>query len=522
MVAVPPVESSVQNRVAPTFESLVLFITIFVVGLCTIVYELLIGTISSYLLGDSVKQFSITIGLSMTAMGIGTLWSRALRQNLIRWFVSVEIVLGLLGGLSVPLLFVAYSSLSEPAYYVVMLSLIMAIGTLIGLEIPLLARIMEKHYSLRTNISNILALDYFGALAATLLFPFVLLPFFGLFKSSLIIGILNLLVGLFNFWCFRDLMDLRHAPKIKFAVYATMGLLIGLLIGSQSLMQAWESRVYEDRIIFSRQSQYQKIILTKNKRDLRLYLDGSLQFSSIDEYRYHEALVHVPLAAMPHPENVLILGGGDGLAARDLLKYPEIKNITLVDLDPEVTRLASTHYMMLELNNKSLLDPRVKVINADAFQFLEQTEEYFDVIISDLPDPKNASLARLYSREFFTLVRSRLSRQGIFVTQATSPFFAKNAFWCVNTTVESSGFKHVTPYHAYIPSFGDWGFVIASSVRHHPETWTFKAPTRFLDQKMLSTLFSFSKDLETEPVRVSTLNRPAVLEYYLKGWKYWN
>ncbi len=515
-------ESSTQKRITPTFESLVLFSTIFVVGLCTIVYELLIGSISSYLLGDSVKQFSITIGLSMTAMGIGTLLSRAFRENLIRWFIIIEIVLGLLGGLSVPLLFAAFSSLNQSAYYAVMLSLILAIGTLIGLEIPLLTRIMEKHYPLRTNISNVLSLDYFGALAASLLFPFFLLPFFGLFKSSLIIGIINLLVGLFNFWCFRDLMDLHQAPKIKLGVYTSIVLLIGLLIGSQSLIHAWESGVYEDRIILSKQSQYQKIVLTKNKKDFRLFLDGNLQFSSIDEYRYHEALVHIPLAAMANPEHVLILGGGDGLVARDLLKYSSIKKITLVDLDPEVTRLATTHRMMLELNEESMLDPRVNIVNADAYQFLEQAKEFFDVIIADLPDPKNTSLARLYSREFYSLVKSRLSRQGVFVTQATSPFFSKQAFWCIKTTVESSGFKHVTPYHVYVPSFGDWGFVIASNVQQHADTWAFNVPTRFLEKKMLPSLFSFSRDLETEPVRVSSLNRPAVLDYYLKGWKYWN
>lgn len=518
----PPVESSTQKRITPTFESLVLFLTIFVVGLCTIIYELLIGSISSYLLGDSVKQFSITIGLSMTAMGIGTLLSRAFHKNLIRWFVCIEILLGLLGGLSVPLLFVAFSSLSQAEYYVVMLSIIMAIGILIGLEIPLLTRIMEKHYPLRTNISNVLSLDYFGALAATLLFPFILLPFFGLFKSSLIVGIINLLVGLFNFWCFRDFMGVRYAPKIKLTVYATTILLIGMLIGSQGLMNAWESRVYEDRIVFSKQSQYQKIVLTKNKQDFRLYLDGNLQFSSIDEYRYHEALVHVPLAAMPYPEHVLVLGGGDGLVVRELLKYPEIKKITLVDLDPEVTQLASTNRMMLDLNSRSLLDPRVQVINKDAYQFLEQASEYFDVILADLPDPKNTSLARLYSREFFSLLSNRLSRQGVFVTQATSPFFAKQAFWCIKTTVESSGFKHVTSYHAYIPSFGDWGFVMASHVNHDPTHLDIRVPTRFLDQKILSSLFSFPRDLEVESVQVSKLNRPSVLKYYLEGWKYWN
>ena len=456
----------------------------------------------------------------MAAMGLGTLLSRSIHGNLFQWFIFVEILLGLVGGLSVPLLFAAYSFTTS--YYPVMITLIVIIGVLIGLEIPLLTRIMEKTHGLRENISNVLSLDYLGALGATILFPFILLPLFGIFKSSLLIGSLNVLIGLFNFWYFRDYIGIKNAPRSKISISAISILLIGMLFWSQNLINAWETSVYEDRIILSKQSPYQKIVLTKHKKDFRLYLDGHLQFSSIDEYRYHESLVHIPLSLMGNPENILVLGGGDGLAVREILKYPKVKNITVVDLDPEITQLGLTNNLFLQLNHSSLKDERVQIKNVDGFKFLDEASEYFDVIIADLPDPKTASLARLYSKEFYKLAMKKLSKQGILITQATSPFFAKKAFWSIHNTVKASGFKFVRPYHTYVPSFGDWGFVMASKIKLDYKKLSLQVPTRYLDKSNIKSLFVFSKDLMAKNIKPSSLNRPIVLSYYMEGWKHWN
>ena len=513
-------KAAAARPAAPTFEAFLLLFTVFIVGLCTIIYELLIGTTSSYLLGDSVKQFSLTIGLTMSAMGIGTLLSRAITRNLIQWFILNEIVLGLVGGLSVPILFQAYSW--TDIYYPIMVSLIMGIGILIGLEIPLLARIMEKHYTLRANISNVLSVDYFGALVATILFPFLLLPFLGIYKSALITGLINLLIGVFNLWWFRSYLGLEKFRWLRASIAGAAVVLCGLLFWSQNLIQAWENSVYEDRVVFSKQSAYQKIVVTKNKRDLRLYLDGHLQFSTIDEYRYHEALVHVPLGLAAIKEKVLVLGGGDGLAVREILKYPEVRSVTVVDLDPEVTRLALRHPMLVKANRGSLKDKRVRIIHMDAFKFLEEFSALFDVILADLPDPKTSGLSRLYSKEFFGLVNKRLAKQGVFVTQSTSPYFAKKAFWSIKETISAAGFAFVSPYHAYVPSFGDWGFVMGSKIRRRLDDLALRVPTRYLDRNNIRELFSFSKDLMIEGIKISSLNEPNVLSYYLEGWKYWN
>jgi spermidine synthase len=510
-----------QTPVEPdSLEITILLFSVFIVGLCTIIYELLIGSVSSYFLGDSVKQFSLTIGFTMTAMGLGTFLSRLIKNHLITWFILVEVILGLIGGLSVPFLFAAYSVAN--LYYPVMLALIMIIGVLIGLELPLLTRILEKHYKLRSNISNVLSADYFGAFAATLLFPFVLLPFLGIFKSSLITGLINILIGVANLWFFRHHYSKFQHKKLIYICLAISFTLCLVLIASQKLIHTWESSIYEDRIIFSKQTSYQKIVLTKNNNDLRLYLDGNLQFSAIDEYRYHESLVHIPFALLPHRKEILILGGGDGLAVKEILKYPGVDGITVVDLDPEITILAQNHPMLLKLNQQSLKNPKVKIINQDAYKFIEESENLYDCIISDLPDPKNNSLARLYSREFYKLVKKRLTPAGIFISQSTSCYFAAKAFQCIGATMKSAGFKSVIPYHAYVPAFGDWGFYLASRFSPDIDKMVIKVETKFLDPESKKALFHFPKDLKPENIKSSSLNNPVILEYYLEGWKHWN
>ncbi len=500
-------------------KTTILIISVFIAGLCSIIYELLISTASSYFLGNTVKQFSITIGLYMAAMGLGSYLSRMVKHDLLSKFIGIEILLGFLGGISIPSLYFIYAY--TDIYYPYMIFLILAIGILIGMEIPFLTRLMEKYYTLNVNISNVLSVDYVGALIATLLFPFILLPFFGTFKSSLFFGIINMGIGYLNLWCFSN--EFNPQKKKYFLTISTIIclFLVGTLLTSRLLMHTWSNSLYEDRIIFTRQTTYQKIVITKNKDDIRLFIDGNLQFSSIDEYRYHESLVHIPMGLAPAKNTVLLLGGGDGLAARELLKYPEIKKIIIVDIDPEITKISREINYIKNLNTGSLNDKRVEIINDDAMTFLENSKNLYDIIISDLPDPNNHSLARLYSLEFYKLIKSRLARAGIFVTQATSPFFSNNAFWCIYNTIDKLNFKHIKPYHAYVPSFGDWGFIIASRVKLNDDI-KINVKTRYLDNEIIKHLFIFEKDLTKKISDHSTMDKPVVLDYYLNDWKYWN
>lgn len=499
---------------------------VLVAGLCSIVYELLIATTVAYFLGDVVKYFSITIGLYMAAMGAGAYISKYIQTNLLKSLVTAEVILGFVGGFSVPALYLAYSH--SPFFLETYVILTLIIGFLIGLEIPFLTRILEKYDSLRVSIAHVLSLDYLGALMATLAFPLVLLPLFGVFKSGLFFGLLNMSISLLLVWQFPQQIGPASVKVLRSLTVLIVIASAGGLYAANDLLLAWNNSVYDGRILFTKRTKYQQIVLTKYRDDLRLYLDGNLQFSSIDEYRYHEALVHVPVSVMqqrkPGNLRVLFLGGGDGLAVREVLKHAGVSQITLVDLDAEVTRLALENPHVTALNGNSLKrDRRVRVINADAFAYLKQHAELYDVIVADLPDPNNSEIARLYTREFYRLAKNALAPDGIFVTQSTSPVFANRAFWGIQKSVAAE-FAFTKPYHLLVPSFGDWGFAIASNAPFElePALAGLDIPTKFLNRDSALGMFMLSKDLNpSEQIETSSLDRPVVLDYYLDGWRYW-
>jgi spermidine synthase len=278
-----------------------------------------------------------------------------------------------------------------------------------------------------------------------------------------------------------------------------------------------EDNIYADEIIFARDTRYQHLVLTRFKDDLRLFLNSHLQFSSRDEYRYHEALVHPGLAAVPVPRRVLILGGGDGLAVREVLKYPQVESITLVDLDPEMTRIFSSNPMLTNLNNKSLISPRVHVINADAFPWVDSNADSFDFIVIDFPDPTNYSLGKLYTTAFYRAAARHLSAQGLMVVQSTSPMFARDSFWCIAQTLKQANLQ-TYPYHVYVPSFGEWGFILAGTHDYVPPT-ALPAGLRFINAEGLPSLFQFPPDMSPLPMPANQLNSQVLVRTYENDWK---
>ena len=497
----------------------VLIFSTFIAGICSIVYELLIATTGAYFLGDSIKQFSLVIGFYMANMGLGSYLSRLVNDEyLLPIFIKAEIILGLIGGLSVPFLYLSYAYFDY--FQVVILLLTSLVGLLIGLEIPLLSRLMSPYFAFKDNLSNVLSVDYLGALIATLLFPFLLLPFMGIFRTSLFFGLINMSIGFAILWFFTDTLQQRRRKTL--AVYNALAItiLIVTFVLSKGLLKLWTSEMYTDRVVYAKETPYQQIVLTKDAQDIRLFLNGNLQFSSLDEYRYHEALVHVPMLTC-QCQHILLLGGGDGLAVRELVKH-DIRSMTLIDLDPAVTELAATHPYLDQLNQSAFADPRLTVINQDAFVYLSQQTKTYDLIIIDLPDPGNTALARFYSREFYMLAKSRLNPFGRVVTQATSPLYAGQAFWSIVETIRSAKFTEVVPYHVNIPSFGEWGFVMAGQSTL-TQTEQLPPDTRFIDYQAIEKMLYFEKDLRLDmPVKVSTLDAPVVLDYYLSGWRTWN
>ena len=483
---------------------------------------MLISTTSSYFLGDSVKQFSLTIGIYMFAMGVGSFLTKYVERDELAAFIRTELLLGLLGGLSVPLLYFLFRHQNATQYQFTMLGLVFAIGLLTGLEIPLLARVMKRYSPLKDNLANVLGFDYVGALVATLLFPFLLLPFVGLYSSSLIFGTVNLLLGFGVCWFFREQLSAQKRRSVY--VWTAVGLVAfaALLAWSNPLLAQQEASAYPHRVIYKERSPYQQITLTQNRDDLRLYLNRVIQFSSRDEYRYHEALALVPAAGV-RVRRALILGGGEGLLAREVLKLPELEQLTVVDLDERVFDLARRHPVIRELNGGAITDPRVQALALDAAVFLRNDTSHYDLILADLPDPGSESVARLYSTWFFGMARARLTEGGVFATQACSPYHTRRAFWCIGETLTASGFANVRPYHVMVPSFGVWGFFVAGGDGRPPALRTDVA-RRFLEPRMVGDLFYLPRDLHLRPgeeVLPNRLDRPALLDYFLAEWSDW-
>ncbi|AFM24276.1 polyamine aminopropyltransferase [Desulfomonile tiedjei] len=510
---------------APRFPGVFLLAAVFIVAVCGLVYELIAASLSSYLLGGSITQFSIVIGVFLSAMGLGSYLTRYVETRLSDAFVAIQIGIGLSGGLSAAVLLLTFSFLSS--YLPVLICVLTVTGTLVGMEIPLLIRILRSHEALRLTVSNVLALDYIGALIASCAFPLLLVPHLGILRTSFLFGLVNVGVSAVAIRVMGHMLKKKRALAVAAGICAAI-LTVGF-IGSGAFTSFTENALYQDNIILVRQTPYQRIVITKWHSDVRMFIDGGLQFSSVDEHRYHEALIHPAMSALPGAARALVLGGGDGMAVRELLKYSHIKSIDLVDLDPEVIGLFREKPLLAGLSNNALSDPRVKVHIQDAGKFLEESEEFWDVIFLDLPDPNTLSLARLYTKSFYKLLSRHLNAGGIAVTQATSPFYAPEAFWCIVKTweetplgPEGNGRFHVYPYHAYVPSFGDWGFVMASQRGLDPGMLELEknVPLKFLNDDVLHSLFLFPQDYK--PVRDIAANRlddQVLVKYYRQGWR---
>jgi spermidine synthase len=383
-------------------------------------------------------------------------------------------------------------------------------------------RILQGEVAFKDLVSRVLSLDYAGALLASLLFPLVFVPELGLLRTSLVIGLGNALVGLWGTWLLADQLGNVTGIRIR------AGLVVALLvvgIGFSSRLTEWsEDRLYADEIVFAKTTPYQRIVVTRSPAGFQLFLNGNLQFASADEYRYHEALVHPAMmasAASGHaPRKVLILGGGDGLAAREILAHPSVESVTLVDLDPAMTRLARRWMPLAQLNRQSLNDPRVTIVNDDAMVWLRTAPGGWDVAIVDFPDPNGFGLGKLYTRSFYQLLAARIAPDGAVAVQATSPLFARKSFWCIVRTMRSAGFS-VSPYHVAVPSFGVWGFALAMKHPFTPPTQPPNVALKFLDADALESMFRFSADMSEVDVEVNQLDNQMLVRYYEQEWRKW-
>lgn len=503
----------------PASQANVLLLSIMIVALCGIVYELIIGTVSSYLLGNSVYQFSVTIGFFMFAMGVGSYISRFIGNRLIQAFVYVELILGLIGGLCSVTLFMMFP-FTPWLYKTAMFSFIFLIGMLVGLEIPLLTRVLAARKGTRRSIADVMSLDYVGALIGSVAFPILLLPSLGLITASFAIGLINMLVAIANIFWLRNY--LTHPRRLLAASLAVLALLLLLTVSAGRITSFAQQHLYFDQIIWKRQTPYQTLVVTNDwpKQDLRLFIDGHLQFSEVDEHRYHEALVH-PAMSWRHDNGgtirkVLVLGGGDGLAVREILKYPEVEQIDLVDLDPAMTELGSSFAPMTRMNQKSLQSSKVRLFNQDAFVYVKQSQEIYDRVIIDFPDPHNEGIAKLYSVEFYAMLSARMAPDGVMVSQSSSPFFVRQAFWTIGRTIDQI-FADVTSYSVPIPAFGVWGFHLAGR-QPGGQIGAMPDGRKFMSGAVFEAAQVFPADIARPDTKlhVNSIFNPDLYEIYLK------
>jgi spermidine synthase len=494
-----------------------LFASIFAVAVAGLVYELVASTVASYLLGDSVTQFSTVIGCYLTAMGVGSALSARARgplPRLVATFVRVELLLGVVGGFSAAALYVAFDRVAH--FRVLLYGVVALVGALVGVELPLVMRILRARLRFRDLVATVFAFDYLGALVASVAFPLALVPHLGLVRTALMFGLVNTLVALWALRLFRDDVSQRRGLALL-AVLGLAALAAGMALAPR-VMDLAEERAFPDEVVYAKTSPYQRVVITRAPGDLRLYLNGNLQFSTRDEYRYHEALVHPALAALPRRAHVLILGGGDGLAAREVLKYPDVEDVTLVDLDPTVTGLFTRQEELARLNDHAFTDPKVRVLSQDAFAYLRQETRTFDFIVVDLPDPSSFSLGKLFSTSFYQALRPRLAPGGAAVVQATSPFVAPRAYWCVVSTLEQAGFV-AAPFHVLVPSFGEWGFVLATDAPLAPAPdAAYPRGLRFVDAGEAAAMFQFPRDMARVATKVNRLDNQALVQYFEEEW----
>jgi spermidine synthase len=489
-----------------------IFVTVFLLSTCGLAYQLLAGAVASYVLGDSVTQFSLVVGAFLSAMGAGAYLSKSVEPPG-RLFVEASLAAAMVGGTSCELLLITFprSAFFRPVLY----GVVLATGVLIGVALPLLLRVLRRQMVLKDLAARALAVDYVGAVVGSLALSMLALPKLGLARTALLFGVAQCFAALLATYALGPSVGPPRWLRVKCLLSAA--LLFTLFLLSPRLAPIAEDAMFPDPVVYAKKSAYQRIVVTSGRGSMQLFLDGNLQFASVDEHRYHEALVHPALSSAVSRNRVLVLGGGDGLAVREILRYPDVRSVTLVDLDPAMTEMALGFDPVVRLNRNSLRDRRVTVVNDDAMVWLTRGAERFDAVIVDFPDPNHFSLGKLYTTRFYALLRARLNTGAVVVVQSTSPLAARQSFWCVSTTMEAAGFR-TRAYHASVPSFGEWGYVLATLDAPRPFA-RLPQGLRYLTDELLPTLFVFPPDMARVETAVNRLNNQVLVQYYDREWR---
>ena len=552
--------SQTDAKSPPRHDRRALGLLMFLLGGCGLAYEYTLSKIASDLLGNSVQQWATMIATMLFAMGMGADFQKHTPSDrLADRLITSQVLLAVLGGFG-PLIMIHGFALLPQLYIVIQYSLAFTVGLLIGYEIPLVMRINEEaEPDMRFNLSQVLKMDYVGALVGALLWTFLLVRYLSIDRISFVLDLVTIASAVLCYFLYRKRLSNARARLLEISGGAAL-VLTGLVVGRDLTIRA-EQFLYRDPIVTSVTTPFQHIILTKNRAgNLRCYINGHLQFNEADEQIYHENLVHPAMHLAARRERILILGGGDGLALREVLKYPDVRAVTLVDLDPMMTHLAASDPHLVRMNGGSMIDQRVArpaamgvsqggafrhsqtsqyepfptalhetatlhVINLDAAEFVKSVTGRFDVVIMDFPDPNSPDLAKLYGRPFYDHLENLMQSGAVVVQQSGGCFQAREAFLCIGRTLTAAGFNAV-PYHDNVPSFGEWGWWIAISGKSAGETRAalaglreLEVPTRYLTPELIAASLAFGKkELDSNHRDFTSLTEPRVYHYHLQGW----
>jgi spermidine synthase len=505
-------------------KSGILKLSLFATGLSGIVAEYILSTLATYFLGDSVFQWTMILSTMLFSMGLGSRISKFMDDNLLTKFILIEFTLSILVSFCALLTYTIAAYTEALPFLIYALSI--AIGVLIGMEIPLVIRLNDHYETLKVNISGAMEKDYYGSLLGGVFFAFIGLPYLGLTYTPFVLGIVNFSVAVLLLYILKNVLPILHFKWLNFSAFL-ITLVVGMgIFWAEPIILYGEQKRYKDKVVYEDQSPYQRIVVTQWKEHFWLYLNGNQQLSTMDEWLYHEPMAHPAMKLHPHPVEVLILGGGDGALAREVLKYETVQRIVLVDLDKKVTDLCKNFTAFNQMNAGALSNPKVHILNEDAYTYLERTQDFFDVILIDFPDPKSIELARLFSLEFYTMCYKQLRPQGIVVAQAGSPYFTTKAFYCVYKTVQQAKFNAI-PMHNQVLTLGEWGWILGSKDIPQEKlvpllhNLSFQdVQTRWINNDAMKLITSFGKPFvkfDSSKVEINTIHNPILTRYYEKG-----
>ena len=507
-------------------ESKILMSSLFATGIAGIVSEYVLATLATYFLGNSVFQWTIILSIMLFSMGLGSRLSKLIHKHEIEYFIGAELLLSFLTSMCA---LSVYSLMGVTQYIeIIIYTLAILVGLLIGLEIPLVTRINGRYYDLKANISSVMEKDYYGSLIGGLFFAFIGLPYLGLTYTPFILGAVNLIVATLLFIKFSKRLNKKIKKALLFSIVFLFALIASGAYYAKPIILFGEQSRYSDKVVYTQQTKYQKITVTSSNNQHILYLNNSMQLNTMDEWLYHEPLVHAPMLLTSGRKNVLILGGGDGCGIREVLKYPEVESIKIIDLDPDMTDFGANSAIFKELNQNAYHNEKVMVENQDAFIALENDSQFYDLIIIDFPDPRSIELSRLYTLELYSFCKKRLRMGGIIITQATSPYFQAKSFYCINKTMRAAGLNTL-PIHNHVQSFGEWGWIIGSKLYSESQMEIKLSSydslpiknTRWLTTDALKMMSKFGKAVgDTSNLEINSIHNPVLFKYYIKGTEF--